>query len=54
MSLSWAERKDLLGSLLNARDDDDEGIAVDRLLHGQNAIGKTCTLFYYSVVVSSN
>lgn len=42
MSLSWAERKDLLGSLLQARDDDDEGIALDRVLHGQNAIGKTC------------
>ena len=42
MSLSWTERKDLLSSLLQARGDDDEGIALDRVLHGQNTIGKTC------------
>lgn len=42
MSLSWVERKDLLSSLLQARGDDDEGIALDRVLHGQNTIGKTC------------
>ncbi|KIJ16169.1 hypothetical protein PAXINDRAFT_132796 [Paxillus involutus ATCC 200175] len=41
MSLTWAERKDLLGSLLQTRGDDDEGLALDRILHGQNAIGKT-------------
>ncbi|KIK95782.1 hypothetical protein PAXRUDRAFT_139953 [Paxillus rubicundulus Ve08.2h10] len=41
MSLTWAERKDLLASLLQTRDDDDEGLALDRILHGQNTIGKT-------------
>ncbi|KAF9223096.1 kinase-like protein [Gyrodon lividus] len=41
MSLTWTERKDLLGLLLQARGDDDEGLALDRILHGQNAIGKT-------------
>ncbi|KAG6369813.1 kinase-like protein [Boletus reticuloceps] len=37
----WAERKDLISSLLQIRGDDDEGIALDRVLHGQNTIGKT-------------
>ncbi|KAG9309632.1 kinase-like domain-containing protein [Chiua virens] len=41
MSLSWPERKDLLSSLLQAHGDEDEGIALDRVLHGQNTIGKT-------------
>lgn len=47
MSLSWAERKDHLSSLLQARGDDEEGIALDRILHGQNTIGKTCKFFSY-------
>ncbi|KIJ62314.1 hypothetical protein HYDPIDRAFT_94640 [Hydnomerulius pinastri MD-312] len=42
MSLTWAERKDILASLLQTHADDDEGLALDRILHGQNAIGKTC------------
>lgn len=46
MSVSWAERKDLLSSLLQVRGDDDEGIALDRVLHGQNIIGKTCKFFF--------
>lgn len=50
MSLSWAERKDILSSLLQARDDDEEGIALDRVLHGQNTIGKTCKCFSYDSV----
>ncbi|KAI6169817.1 hypothetical protein EDD17DRAFT_33110 [Pisolithus thermaeus] len=41
MSLSWAERKALLGSLLRVQDDDEEGLALDRVLHGQNVVGKT-------------
>ncbi|KAF8552797.1 kinase-like protein [Imleria badia] len=41
MSLSWTERKDLLSSLLQVRGDKDEGISLDRILHGQNTIGKT-------------
>ncbi|KAI6040714.1 kinase-like domain-containing protein, partial [Pisolithus marmoratus] len=43
MSLSWAERKVLLGSLLQAQDDDEMGLALDRVLHGQNVVGKTST-----------
>lgn len=51
MSLSWVERKDLLGSLLQARGDDDEGIALDGVLHGQNTIGKTCKFFSPAVEI---
>ncbi|KAI5994805.1 hypothetical protein EDD15DRAFT_764543 [Pisolithus albus] len=43
MSLSWAERKVLLDSLLRVQDDDEEGLALDRVLHGQNVVGKTST-----------
>ncbi|KAG8221471.1 hypothetical protein J3R82DRAFT_1678 [Butyriboletus roseoflavus] len=49
MSLSWTERKDLLSSLLQAHGEDDEGIALDRVLHGQNTIGKTCKFFSYDL-----
>lgn len=49
MSLSWAERKDILTSLLQARGDDDEGIALDRVLHGQNTIGRTCKCSFLRV-----
>ncbi|KAI6015939.1 kinase-like domain-containing protein [Pisolithus microcarpus] len=38
--LSWAERKVLLDSLLRVQDDDEEGLALDRVLHGQNVVGK--------------
>jgi hypothetical protein len=31
----------LLGSLLNSSDDDEEGLALDRILHGQWVIGRT-------------
>ncbi|KAF9472378.1 kinase-like protein [Pholiota conissans] len=44
MSLSWRQRKTRLASLLNntGRDDEDaEGVAIDRLMHGQSVIGKT-------------
>ncbi|KAG1732861.1 kinase-like protein [Suillus paluster] len=41
MSLSWTRRKTLLSSLLNSSDDDEEGLALDRILHGQQVIGKT-------------
>jgi len=41
MSLSWTKRKTLLGSLLNSSDDDEEGLALDRILHGQRIIGRT-------------
>lgn len=42
MSLPWAERKALLSSLLRAQDDEEQGLALDRVLHGQSAVGKTC------------
>ncbi|KAF7760367.1 hypothetical protein Agabi119p4_11043 [Agaricus bisporus var. burnettii] len=42
MSLSWLQRKTKLASLLKSQGDEDaDGIALDRLLHGQNVIGKT-------------
>ncbi|KAG2095128.1 kinase-like protein [Suillus discolor] len=41
MSLPWTKRKTLLGSLLNSSDDDEEGLALDRILHGQRIIGRT-------------
>lgn len=41
MSLSWTKRKTLLSSLLNSSDDDEEGLALDRILHGQRIIGRT-------------
>lgn len=43
MSLSWANRKARLQALLQSRGDEDkDGLALDRLLHGQSVIGKTC------------
>lgn len=43
MSLSWTQRKTRLASLLKSRGDEDaDGIAIDRLMHGQRVIGKTC------------
>lgn len=42
MSLSWHQRKERLAVLLkSAGDDDADGITLDRLMHGQNVIGKT-------------
>ncbi|KDR79474.1 hypothetical protein GALMADRAFT_243570 [Galerina marginata CBS 339.88] len=42
MSLSWHQRKTRLSSLLKGLGDEDaEGIALDRLMHGQSVIGKT-------------
>ncbi|KAF5353659.1 hypothetical protein D9758_008628 [Tetrapyrgos nigripes] len=42
MSLSWAQRKQRLQELLRSQGDEDEdGLTLDRLLHGQNVIGKT-------------
>ncbi|KAH9476305.1 Serine/threonine-protein kinase MRCK gamma [Psilocybe cubensis] len=43
MSLSWHQRKNRLASLLktDGGDEDAEGLALDRLMHGQNVIGKT-------------
>lgn len=48
MSLSWAERKDLLGSLLQTlgHDDEEEGLALDRILHGQSIVGKTGECYF--------
>ncbi|KAF8823515.1 hypothetical protein HHX47_DHR10000379 [Lentinula edodes] len=42
MSLSWDQRKTRLQELLKSSGDEDEdGLGLDRLLHGQNVIGKT-------------
>jgi len=42
MSLSWRSRKERLNVLLKSFGDEDaDGIALDRLMHGQNIIGKT-------------
>lgn len=42
MSLLWLQRKAKLSTLLKSEGDEDaDGIALDRLLHGQNVIGKT-------------
>ncbi|KAJ7621379.1 kinase-like protein [Roridomyces roridus] len=42
MSTPWAKRKARLRALLkNPQDDLAEGLALDRILHGQNVIGKT-------------
>lgn len=45
MPLTWHTRKSRLGSLLNnGGDEEEEALALDRLLHGQSVIGKTCEL----------
>ncbi|KAK0199677.1 kinase-like protein [Desarmillaria ectypa] len=42
MSLSWIKRKSRLQELLKSHGDEEEdGLALDRLLHGQNVIGTT-------------
>lgn len=42
MSLPWFQRKTRLSALLKSRGDEDaEGLALDRILHGQSVIGKT-------------
>ena len=47
MSLSWLKRKTRLATLLqNPGDEQEEGLALDRLLHGQSVIGKTCAYQY--------
>ena len=43
MSLTWTQRKARLSLLLNIQGDEDaEALVIDRLLHGQTVIGKTC------------
>jgi len=42
MSTTWLHRKERLGILLGSGGDEiEEGLALDRLLHGQSVIGKT-------------
>ena len=42
MSATWEQRKAHLRALLQCDDnDEEEGIALDRILHGQAVIGKT-------------
>ena len=51
MSLSWHQRKLRLAVLLNSgSDEDEEGVALDRLTHGQNVIGNTCMCLYTKAV----
>ncbi|CAK5274156.1 unnamed protein product [Mycena citricolor] len=38
---SWIKRKSRLHELLKSRDEDEAGVALDRILHGQSVIGKT-------------
>lgn len=41
MSTSWPQRKAQLRTLLDCNgDDEEEGLALDRALHGQVALGK--------------
>lgn len=50
MPLTWHTRKSRLGSLLNnGGDEEEEALALDRLLHGQSVIGKTCELHMCSI-----
>jgi hypothetical protein len=43
MPLTWTQRKVRLDCLLDNQEDDDAGaLVMDRLLHGQSVIGKTC------------
>jgi hypothetical protein len=42
MFTSWLKRKARLGALLQSSGDEDEdGLALDRILHGQSVIAKT-------------
>ena len=48
MSVSWIQRKQRLAVLLSSEGDEDaDGLALDRLLHGQNVIGKTCKFSWH-------
>lgn len=43
MSISWSKRKTRLIKLLESGEDEDTvSLALDRILHGQSVIGKTC------------
>ena len=40
---SWQKRKARLIALLDTGEDEDaQGLALDRIVHGQSVIGKTC------------
>jgi len=43
MSSRWLKRRTCIRELLtiSAQDEDEEALAIDRVLHGQNVIGKT-------------
>ena len=43
MSSRWLKRRTRLRELLtiSVQDEDEEALAIDRVLHGQNVIGKT-------------
>lgn len=47
MYTSWRKRKTRLTTLLDTEEDEDaQGLALDRILHGQSVIGKTCETIY--------
>jgi len=51
MFTSWLKRKARLGTLLQSDgDEDQDGLALDRILHGQSVIAKTglWTIFWFS------
>ncbi|SRR6266403_1966932 len=55
MFTSWLKRKARLGTLLQTNGDEDEdGLALDRILHGQSVIAKTgiWAIFWFSCVPS--
>lgn len=45
-----------MGSLLNSSDDDDEGLALDRILHGQWIIGRTgkCQVHFGGLLLTTS
>jgi len=51
MFTSWLKRKARLGTLLQSNgDEDQDGLALDRILHGQSVIAKTglSAIFWFS------
>jgi hypothetical protein len=43
MPLTWTQRKARLDCLLDSQGDEDaDALSIDRILHGQSVIGKTC------------
>lgn len=49
--LPWVKRKARLNKLLKRHDEDEDAaaLALDRILHGQNVIGATCMINFFSL-----